>query len=138
GHAPAMRQYRGSELLQNKVTDFWNSQKPVAAICHGVLVLARCRHEGKSVLHAARTTSLTKWQERLAYYLTFWKLGKYYRTYPAYVEDEVKAALDNPAQYQRGPITWGARGTERDDRPAFVVADGRYLSARWPGAAYPF
>jgi hypothetical protein len=31
--------------------------------------------------------------ERSAYLLTFWKLGRYYRTYPAYVEDEVKAAL---------------------------------------------
>jgi hypothetical protein len=30
------------------------------------------------------------------------------------------------------------RGTETDDRPAFVVEDGRYLSARWPGDAYLF
>jgi hypothetical protein len=29
-----------------------------------------------------------------------------------------------------------ARGTEADDRPAFVVEDGTYLSARWPGDAY--
>ncbi len=138
GHAPGMRQYLGSELLQNRIAEFWNSRVPIAAICHGVLVLARSRHQGKSVLHAARTTSLTKWQERLAYYLTFWKLGKYYRTYPAYVEDEVKAALDSPAQYQRGPVTWGARGTATNDDPAFVVEDGRYVSARWPGDAYLF
>jgi putative intracellular protease/amidase len=138
GHAPGMRQYLGSELLQSRIAGFWNSPVPIAAICHGVLVLARSRHRGKSVLHTARTTSLTKWQERLAYYLTFWKLGKYYRTYPAYVEDEVKAALDSPAQYQRGPITWGARGTATHDDPAFVVEDGRYVSARWPGDAYLF
>lgn len=30
------------------------------------------------------------------------------------------------------------RGTDTDDRPAFVVEDGRYLSARWPGDAYLF
>jgi putative intracellular protease/amidase len=138
GHAPGMRQYLGSELLQSRVAAFWNTGKPVAAICHGVLVLARSKHDGKSVLHASRTTSLTKWQERLAYYLTFWKLGQYYRTYPEYVEDEVKSALDAPMQYQRGPITWGARGTENDDGPAFVVEDGRYVSARWPGDAYLF
>jgi putative intracellular protease/amidase len=139
GHAPGMRQYLGSELLQSKVADFWSSQKPVAAICHGVLVLARSRHQGRSVLHASSTTSLTKWQERLAYALTFWRLGKYYRTYPEYVEDEVRAALDNPGrQYQRGPITWGARGTATYDDPAFVVEDGRYVSARWPGDAYLF
>jgi putative intracellular protease/amidase len=28
------------------------------------------------------------------------------------------------------------RGTDEDDRAAFVVEDGRYLSARWPGDAY--
>ena len=30
------------------------------------------------------------------------------------------------------------RGTATDDGPAFVVEDGRYLSARWPGDAYLF
>ncbi len=25
-----------------------------------------------------------------------------------------------------------------DDRPAFVIDDGNYLSARWPGDAYLF
>ena len=31
-----------------------------------------------------------------------------------------------------------ARGTDTDDRPAFVVEDGNYVSARWPGDAYLF
>jgi hypothetical protein len=31
-----------------------------------------------------------------------------------------------------------ARGTATDDTPAFVVQDGNYLSARWPGDAYLF
>jgi putative intracellular protease/amidase len=30
------------------------------------------------------------------------------------------------------------RGTATDDRGAFVVEDGRYVSARWPGDAYRF
>src|SRR5438128_2641114 len=47
GHAPGMRQYLGSSLLQTKVTEFWNSQKPVGAICHGVIVLARSKRDGK-------------------------------------------------------------------------------------------
>jgi putative intracellular protease/amidase len=140
GHAPGMRQYLGSALLQEKVAAFWKLERPVAAICHGVLVLARSRDRatGKSVLHAARTTSLTKPQERIAYLISFWKLGRYYRTYPAYVEDEVKAALDSEAQYLRGPLALTARGTRTDDSAAFVVEDGRYLSARWPGDAYLF
>ena len=77
--------------------------------------------------------------ERTAYFLTAWKLGKYYRTYPAYVEDEVKSALDAPdSQFVRGPYELTSRGTATDDRAAFVVEDGRYVSARWPGDAYLF
>jgi putative intracellular protease/amidase len=138
GHAPGMRQYLGSEALQAKVLAFWRTKRPVAAICHGVLVLARTRDEdGQSVLRDARTTCLPKYMEQIAYYLTAWKLGRYYRTYDAYVEDEVRAALSDPErQFVRGPVTLTARGTERDDGPAMVVEDGRYLSARWPGDAY--
>ena len=140
GHAPGMKQYLGSEALGRSVADFWKLERPVAAICHGVLVLARARAgSGKSVLHETTTTCLPKYMEALAYGLTFWKLGRYYRTYPAYVEEEVRAALRDPvAQFRRGPLNLGARGTADDDRPAFVVEDGRYLSARWPGDAYLF
>jgi putative intracellular protease/amidase len=139
GHAPGMRQYLGSALLQEKVARFWALRRPVGAICHGVLVLARTRDPatGRSVLAGRRTTCLPKYLERGGYLLTAWRLGRYYRTYPAYVEDEVIAALDDPAQFQRGPHTT-TRGTMTDDRPAFVVEDGSYLSARWPGDAYLF
>jgi putative intracellular protease/amidase len=136
-----MRQYLGSEALQAKVLAFWKTGKPVGAICHGVLVLARTRdpETGRSVLANVRTTCLPKYMERTAYLLTAWKLGRYYRTYPAYVEDEVKAALDDPArQFVRGPVALVARGTDRDDGPAMVVEDGRYVSGRWPGDAYLF
>jgi putative intracellular protease/amidase len=141
GHAPGMRQYLGSEALQAKVAAFWATGRPVAAICHGVLLLARARDPstGKSVLAQSRTTCLPKYMERSAWMVTAWKLGRYYRTYPAYVEDEVCAALDDPAQqFVRGPRVLSARGTAEDDRPAFVVEDGRYVSARWPGDAYLF
>jgi putative intracellular protease/amidase len=30
------------------------------------------------------------------------------------------------------------RGTATNDAPAFVVQDGNYVSARWPGDAYLF
>lgn len=141
GHAPGMRQYLGSELLASKVVELWKPQRPVGAICHGVLLLARARDPatGKSVLEKKRTTCLPKYMERTAYFTTFWKLGRYYRTYDAYVEDEVRAALTNPEeQFERGPVHLSKRGTAGDDSAAFVVTDGNYVSARWPGDAYLF
>lgn len=139
GHAPGMRQYLGSPELQAQVARFWSLKRPVAAICHGVLVLARTRDPstGQSVLYGARTTCLPKYMERAAYFSSFWKLGRYYRTYPAYVEEEVRAAL-GPGAFVRGPFELSRRGTDGDDSPAFVVEDGRYVSARWPGDAYLF
>ena len=140
GHAPRMRQYLGSAELQAKVAEFWALERPVGAICHGVLVLARTHDTstGRSVIAARRTTCLLKSQERAAFLLTAWRLGRYYRTYPAYVEDEVVAALDSPGQFERGPRVMTERGTASDDRPAFVVEDANYISARWPGDAYLF
>ena len=114
GHAPGMRQYLGSDALQSRVADFWALDRPVGAICHGVLVLARARDRttGQSVLHRSRTTCLPKYMERSAYLTTAWKLGRYYRTYPTYVEDEVRAALADPrTQFARGPRTLSRRGT---------------------------
>ena len=130
GHAPGMRQYLGSALLQQRIRDFWATDKPVAAICHGVLPLARA-----GVLSGVRTTCLPKYMERSAFVATAWLRGRYYRTYPAYVEDEVRAA---GAVFVRGPRVLSKRGTRTDHSPAFTVRDGRYLSARWPGDAYLF
>ena len=139
GHAPGMRQYLSSPVLQSRVAEFWKLDRPVGAICHGVLVLARTNDQatGRSVIADRRTTCLPKYMERGAYYLTAWRLGRYYRTYPAYVQDEVTAALASPGQFVRGPRS-NQRGTADDHTHAFVVEDGRYLSARWPGDAYLF
>lgn len=139
GHAPGMRQYLGSEVVQRLVAAFFATDKPIAAICHGVLVAARSRRaDGSSVLHGLRTTCLPKYMERSAFLATFWRRGRYYRTYPAYVEDEVRAALAKPEDFERGPRELSKRGTRDDHGHAFVVEDGRYISARWPGDAYLF
>jgi len=141
GHAPGMRQYLDSAVLRSQVARFWQLRRPVSAICHGVLVLARTADPvtGRGVLAERQTTCLPKYMERGAYLTTAWRLGRYYRTYPAYVEDEVRASLDDPrTQFRRGPLTLSERGTATDDSPAFVVQDGNYLSARWPGDAYLF
>jgi putative intracellular protease/amidase len=140
GHAQGMKQYLASELLQSKVAAFAARRKPLAAICHGVLVLARSidPSTSKSVLYGRRTTCLPKYMERVAYYLTAWKLGGYYRTYPTYVEEEVTAALEQPSHFERGPFTLMKHGVADDDSGAFVVEDGNYVSARWPGDAFLF
>jgi putative intracellular protease/amidase len=141
GHAPGTRQYLGSARLQEHVASFFELERPVGAICHGVLVAARSTdpRTGRSVLHERTTTCLAKYQELGGYLLTFWKLGRYYRTYFTYVEDEVKNALcDADRQFRRGPLTLTARDSETDSGPAFVVRDGTYVSARWPGDAYTF
>ena len=137
GHAPGMRQYLGSEIVQQLTAAFFATDKPIAAICHGVLVAARSkRGDGASVLHGLKTTCLPKYMERSAYLATFWRRGRYYRTYSAYVEDEVRAALATPDDFVRGPRELSKRGTREDDTHAFVVEDGRYVSERWPGDAF--
>ena len=140
GHAPGMRQYLGSEVLRRKVAAYWALDRPVGAICHGVLVLARAVDPttGHSLLYGHTTTGLPKYLERSAFLATAWRLGRYYRTYPEYVEDEVRDALRDDGDFVRGPRVLARRGTESDDGPAFVVEDGRYVSARWPGDAYLF
>jgi putative intracellular protease/amidase len=139
GHAPGMKQYLGSDVVHRLTAGFFATPRPIAAICHGVLVAARSQAAGgRSVLHGLRTTCLPKYMERSAYLATFWRRGRYYRTYPAYVEDEVVAALASPEHFERGPRELSRRGTRHDHDAAFVVEDGRYISARWPGDAYLF
>lgn len=139
GHAKGMRPYLEDRALASLVVDFFAAKKLVGAICHGTIVCARARTpDGRSVLWGHKTTALPKYMEQTAYALTFWKLGDYYRTYPAYVEDEVRAALASRDDFVRGPLHLVSRGTMQNDRAAFVVESGPYVSARWPGDAYRF
>ena len=139
GHAPGMRQYLGSPVLQEKSAAFFALGRPVGAICHGVVVLARSIDPAtkRSVIANYQTTALTKAMERTAYYLTAWRLGRYYRTYPTYVEDEVRSALDSRSQFHRGPRRL-TPDSAQNDHAGFLVEDAQYLSARWPGDAYSF
>lgn len=138
GHAPGMRPYLGSGVLQSAVADFFAQNKPVGAICHGVLLAARSFiTPGVSVLYGKKTTALTKRMELSGWALTRLYLGDYYRTYPTTVEDEVRSALARPEDFIRGPLPL------RRDSPTrlgagFTVRDGHYLSARWPGDAHRF
>lgn len=161
GHrARGMREYLESETLQRLVADFFSAGLPVAAICHGVLLAARSRGaDGRSVLFGRRTTALTWALERSA-----WRVGKivrfwdpnYYRTYEdglgepsgyMSVEQEVTRSLAQPSDFldvprndpdYRRKTSGMVRDTFDDERPAFVVRDRNYVSARWPGDAHTF
>jgi putative intracellular protease/amidase len=162
GHrARGMRAYLESPLLQAVVVEAFRRELPVAAICHGVLLAARSvdPETGRSVLYGRRTTSLTWRQERLAAsvgrFVRFWD-PLYYRTYPdrpgepagyMSVQSEVTRALARPQDFvDVDPAEPNARvkndGRHRDRRddarPAHVVVDGSYVSARWPGDAHTF
>jgi len=137
GHAPGMRPYLESALLQDKLVELFAADKPVGAICHGVLLAARSRHAGRSILHGRHTTGLTKLLELSAWALTCLWLGSYYRTYPQTVEDEVSGVLARPGDFARGPLSL-ARDSPHNLGAGFTVCDGRYLSARWPGDAHRF
>jgi protease I len=139
GHAPGMKRYLESEFLQQVVAWMMDVNRPVGAICHGVVLAARSKSEatGKSVLHGRRTTALPKYMEMSAWAVTAPWLGSYYRTYKQSVQDEVKAALEFRSDFRPGPTSLFR------DRPdalkrGYVVRDGNYLSARWPGDAHQF
>lgn len=104
GHAPGMKQFLESKIIQEKTVTFFKQQKCVGAICHGVLVLARAidPETGKSVIYHYKLTSLTKLFEMIGYLATFWLLGRRFRTYDAYVEDEVRSAVRDQRQYSSG------------------------------------
>lgn len=124
GHAPGMKQYLESEVLQGKMVQFWKQNKVIGAICHGVLVLARAIDPAtrNSVLYGSKVTALTKNLERSGYALTFWLLGRRYRTYECYVSDEVRQVLKNPEDFKNG----------RSMLVPFTVTDGSLITARWP------
>lgn len=134
GHAQGVKTLLESARMQQVMVDLFARDVPVGAVCHGVVLLARSRvpQTGRSVLHGRKTTSLTNFMELSAWWMTRWWLGNYYRTYPVTVQDEVMASLAAPANYQRGPI-WPRRDTAAAPQRGFVVRDGNYLSARWPG-----
>lgn len=138
GHAQGVKEYLESKILQIVVSDFFEKDLPVAAICHGVVLAARSKDkQGNSVLKNKKTTGLLKTQELLAWFITYpWKKN-YYRTYKMTVEDEVKSFLKSPKQFILGPVPL-LRDSAENLKPGFVVEDGNYISARWPGDAHAF
>ena len=138
GHAQGMREYLESEALQSCVGKFFELNKPVGAICHGVVLASRSQKlDGRSVLFGRKTTALLGIQEMSAWLLTCLWLGDYYRTYPQTVESEVKSSLYSEKDFIKG-TTPLFRDSPKKLSNGFTVQDGNYLSARWPGDAHLF
>jgi protease I len=140
GHDKGIKEYLESALLQSIVVDFFAAQKPVGAICHGVVLAARSidPQSNKSVIHQYKTTSLLQSQELLAYHLTRLWLNDYYLTYPEItVENEVKSVLSHQSNFIKGPSPL-LRDSKTKLSRGFFVKDRNYLSARWPGDVYSF
>ena len=130
GHAPGMKPYLESKLLQQQIVEFFVLGRTVSAVCHGPVLLARSIDPStqKSVLHGRRITALTKLLERTGFWLTVWTLGRHFRTYPEYVQDEVIRAIGDASKFEKGP------------QPAsydlgYTVIDDNLITARWPGDA---
>ncbi|MEV7418359.1 type 1 glutamine amidotransferase domain-containing protein [Streptomyces sp. NPDC089919] len=134
GHARGMRTMLEDATAQRLFADVFTRGLPVGAVCHGVLLAARAEDPatGRSVLYGRRTTALTTLLELTGWNLTRLWLGRYYRTYPTTVQEEVTAALADPRHFLAGPRL-PRRDTARRPGRGFTVRDGNYLSARWPG-----
>jgi len=130
GHAPGMRSYCESAEVFRLAKEAFAADQPVSAICHGVLPLARA-----GLLKGKRTTALTHIMEEIAVRLTAKALPGHYRTYPVSVEDEVRQRIGKAGKFERGGLFPRYAGSKAP-KAGFVVQDGNYLSARWPGDAW--
>lgn len=130
GHAPGMKPYCESAEVQRLAREAFAAAQPVSAICHGVLPLARA-----GVLEGRRTTALTFPMESIAVVATSRALPGHYQTYPESVEHEVKRLIGSKGTFERGGLV-PRYASEKSPEAGFVVRDGNYLSARWPGDAW--
>lgn len=134
GHEKRVRQLIDSAKVHSLLAEYFpktktagSGRKSVAAICHGVQVLAASEYaDGKSVLHDVQTTALIGVMEQGIWHATRLFLGDYYKTYGAgtpSVQAIVTGKLDKPEQF-KSSLGMGP----------FVVRDPtyNYLSARFP------
>jgi putative intracellular protease/amidase len=146
GHEKGVRQIIDNQRTHTLLAEYFpltsrsspHPKKMIAAICHGVQVLAFSSYPpnhpdtalaGKSLLHDVTTTALQGFHESFIHNATRWFLGDYYKTYGTgspTVEEYVK---------QKGAIWKGSLSSN-----PFVVEDEnhRYLSARFPADAWEF
>ncbi len=132
GHAPGMKPYLESTVLQGIAARYVLDDRPVGAICHGVIVLAR-----SGALQGRTVTALTRSMELTAWGMTGMWLGRYYRTYPETVQAEVGRAVGSAGRFREGPFAVLRDSPDNLGR-GFTVVDRNLVTARWPGDAHRF
>jgi putative intracellular protease/amidase len=94
------------------IEEFYNSGKPVAAVCHAPGVLHRVTYKGSPIVKGKRVTGFTNGEEE-AVHLT--------KVVPFLVEDELKKL---GGLYEKAP-----------DWESFVVVDGRLVTGQNPASS---
>ena len=109
GHEKGVRQIIDSEKVHQLLAAYFPqtkrpSKKALAAICHGVQILASASHsDGKSLIQDVQTTALPHAMEQGIFQATRLFLGDYYKTYGAgtpSVLEIVTKALEKPSQFK--------------------------------------
>jgi len=123
GDGLRMHQYLDSPVLRSKVLQFWQQEKMVGAICHGVLVLARTidPQTERSVLYGHKVTAPPKSLDRFGYLFDKWLLRHGYIMYSYCVADEVRACLEHKEDFSVGPSILAP----------YVVSDRNLITSRW-------
>lgn len=140
GHAKGIKPYLESKSLQKIICHFFDAEKTIGAICHGVVLLARSKNAktGKPYIYDYQVTSLLRTQELAAWSMTCLWMGNYYRTYPwLTVQAEVEKSLKSASQFKPGPFPL-TRDSLSNLEAGFVCEDKNLLTARWPGDAHAF
>ena len=111
GHGPMW------DLIDNPVSialieSFYNSGKPVAAVCHSPAVFHRVKYQGALLLKGKRVTGFTNGEEE-AVQLT--------HVVPFLVEDELRKI--------------GARYEKAADWESFAIVDGRIVTGQNPASS---
>jgi len=155
GHDKGVRQIIDSSRMHDLLADYFpttrrskpgstvpggmSTKRTVAAICHGVQVLAftpsnttdSSGKSSKSIIHDAKTTALPAFMEESIFWLTRLFLGDYYKTYgygSKSVQHFVEDGLDDPQKQFVNSL-----GTA-----PFIVEDEtyNYVTGRFPPDAW--
>ncbi len=105
-------------VVNNMINDFLAQDKPVAAICHGVTVLAWARVDGVSPIHGRHVAVPTTVSAPDQFYNGEWRSGGYY-------SGQYDQIIDNGGLASAVSGSIGNPATVADD----VIVDGRIITA---------